>query len=1117
MIKTNYNNRNKSLKLGALFLFPFALFGGIGLYKTSSTAEATEKYVRYYNQNVSLNNSDFQQGATPYAQGNSLSGWSAIETESNAKGMLIDVGKGTNTDDGNTDTTIFSANKDKYLLSSNPGSHGNDSRIMMINSKNKSTDKNVLSYKGYRSSSVTLEANSYYVFSVSAKALLNDDDSVCGSIYLNGLKDEKDNDILLGYENFTNSTWKEYYFFIATGSTSQTITLDLYLGTNSGERSSGAVFFDNVNITRHSQNGFMELAQNHKYNNVDKKLLRLDSLNSNDCVFLIDELKPTYQLIEGSENYNFNFEDDVASPLGEKWTIVTGGKDNAGAQIVDIRDITQRDFKNLTGYDYVGDNLSYSNNKALVMWTNNNEYASDGYVGVKSDDIFVEAHGIYKVSLQMKVAGMEKGSFTLQVKENDYIYTTYSSYISSNKDDKNYFELKSGKSSGISSNVTNSWTNDYQTVELYIKGHNLYNSFVNLEFWLGDSDTRANGCVVIDDVKVERALYSDYSSASNQLELKDSDKNNDTITNGRFNDTQNDGNEGKYPITVSGWSISKEDDKYNESGAIYLAGNEEYNRLYDGKYEWAGINPNSDNQTPNNVYMMFNNRPSYQSITSSGYALEANNYYQLSFNYYNQLFGEQTSSPIKVEIIDENDIVLFTKEVSSLDSWQNMVINLHTANQVSRTIKVRISLGTENNKVEGIAYLDDFDITTITEELFAAADNKAELDNFYLNTISAGRTVSDSPAYNLVVDEVYDSNFSTNDCGTIAGIVNGKDNVYGIENQNNLLVITNVVACSSSLKSNYKLKFEASKYYELSFDLATIFGNDAGTSDKDHKCKYGVKVQIDGFEAVTRLLGTQELATYKIYYYSETASSPNISFSLVSDCDNTSGTAIITNLNLTESNEYTYSNLANTSDFNKTLFKADVEDAKEEKPDADTTTETTSDDGSNLWLLIPSLIMAAALIIAIVGIFLRKIKIKKIEKIKKEAYDKKLRVNNNTLMLEAQKRRDKEVKDIQAAIEHLTNEKKHLEEEHKAYVKVQSEKNNGKLSREIERAFKKYNANVNRINQKINILKEKINYCMTADYLLSVERKVLMEQDEQATLEKRIRKSEAKKAKRAED
>lgn len=1134
MIKKRYSKNSNCLKLCALFLFPFALFGGISLSLPNSSFAAEETQVKYYNEKVSVTNSNFEQGGTYFLKGDSLSGWNAIENESTATGMLIDVGQGTNTEEGNNETTTFSEHKDDYMLSTNPGSHGNDNRILLINSKEKLSQKNVQATKGYRSSNITLEPNSYYVFSISAKSMLNGDDFASGSIYINGLKDNDGEDLKVGYENFTNKTWKEFYFYIATGSTSQTVTIDLYLGSVAGVKSSGAVFFDNVNVTRQSQNQFMESCYQYGFNNIDKSLIEYSDKNEwveNEInpVFIVNTLQSDSYILEETKNMNLDFEDEYDSnsdTLGEHWKIIPGRKSNASARIVDIRDMQPRDFRDITGYEYTGDDFSYDNSQALVLWSDKNS-SNGGYVGIQSDSFNVEAHGIYKVSLKMKASIVNSGAFYIQVKENEYIYSAYPTLLNDDTNAKNYYALQSGKTSGVSANTTNPWENDYQTIELYIKGHELFNTSVNLELWFGDNTSLASGCVVVDNIKIERSTQSALNDASNKFELKWNESENSeesTINNASFNSTENSNLDGKYPIKATSWESVKENERYNESGVIYLEDNsqEKYNALYKNKdYNWAGINP-STSSNPNNVYMMFNSENSYQSILSNTATLSANSYYKLSFDYYNQDYKNLKPSKIKVEVIDENGITLFTKSnIQSSDNWSNVEIYIHTEKTVSHTIQVRVSLGDKDNKLGGLVYLDNFALVADAsfEELYNLASNKIEFGSYYLNLDTEKFSgIKTSPAYSLTVDEVYDSNYSTNDCGCIGGIAYGKDNVYGIENESNLLVITNPVACSSTIKSNYKLTIEANKYYQLKFDLATFFGEHAGDTNDDHKeCKFGVKVNIDGYETIERLVGKEELRSYSIYYHSTSSATPQISFTLVSDCDNSTGTAIITNLDFKESTEYEFANASQSLGYNTTVFTAKESanaDNNNDNNDDNNNTDNTSSAKDNLWILIPSLIMGVALIIAVIGIFLRKVKIKKIEKVKNDAYDRKLSVNHDLILAQAQKKRDEEVSDLQKAKAHLIDEKATLEEEHKEYVKEQRTQNAGKLSKSIELQFKKYNSQIAKIDQKINIIKEKIDYCMTADYLLSLQRRYAMEEDERIHAEKRERKAKAKSAKK---
>lgn len=1104
--------KNKYLKMTAAFLFPFALFGGgMAISQNKTFAEDNSETAYYYHESVSVTNSNFTQGSKPYQKGDSLSGWTAIESDSRATGMLIDVGSGENTDEDSDETTTFAKNKDNYMLSYNPGSNGSssDTRILMINSKEKLSQANVPAYKGYRSSQITLEKNSYYRFSVSALTMLNKDDYVKASIYLTGVKDKDGQDVELGYENITTSNWKEYFFFIATGDEAQTVTLDLYLGTKSAERSEGAVFFDNASVMRYSENEFYDLCEAFGYKN--------DSYQdfNQETVFLVNDLKTQANIVDGTDTINLNFEDAIeenSDTFGDHWSLDPSDKSNANARIVNIRDMQPTDFKELTGYNYVGDDFSNNNSQALVLWTNSGEYSSS-YVGVKSDKIAINAHSVYKVSLKMKTAEIESGSFYVKVSENEAIYELYPTLLSNDSEAKNYYKLASAQTSGITANVDNNWTNDYQTIEFYVKGHSVYNSFINLEFWLGDVSNSAKGCVVIDNVQVEYGNYSDYSSASNKLELKSFTGSTDNINNPYFNSAEM-SDKNSYPLAATNWTATKGEEDYNESGVLYIASEEEYNSMYKGKYDWAGIRPasKSDSVMANNLYMMFNSRDSYQSLTSSSYSLSTSNeYYVLSFDYYNQAYGELISPKIKVEVIDDNGIVLFSKsDISKLDAWDTMQVYFHLPKTVSHNVKVKVSLGEEDDKVGGIVYLDNFDISVSDVTAYTNGVYKSDLTNYYFNLSTegeVGNVITSSPAYSLQVEEVYNSNYTTETAGTEAGIVSGNENVYGVTSDENLLVITNRVASKSTLKSNYKVSMEADKYYLLSFDLATIFNENID----EENCEYGVSIKIDGYDAIEGLISSRDLKAYKIYYKANDASTPVFYFSLVSDCDETLGTALLTNFDFAETTAEIYNSAEKAIGYNSSVFKANVSDteAEDETPEDEiNTNEGNQSSGlDNALVLASSLIMGLALVIAIVGFILRKIKIKKVEKVRKENYDRKLSVNHDIILTEAQKRRDKEVTDLQKAKAALEAEKINMEERHKEFVR---ENRQDKLSREVEKAFKKHNSDISRIKEKINILKEKIDYVMTAEYLLSIQRKILMEEEDRLNAEKKARKQALK-------
>ncbi len=1149
----NKTRKSKSnlLKLSVAFLFPFALFGGI--MTTQVSHGESENYSYEYQENVAVTNGDFTSGSI-MSSSNSLSGWNVTsETESsNATGMFVDVGSGSSTAEDESNPT-FSENQDRYMLIANPGTMNNsgDTRILMINSKSSQTSSNVSASKGYQSESITLEANSYYVFKVNAKVMPNGDTKyVNASIYLNGLTNSEGEEIDVGIENITSQEWKEYFFYVATGDTSQTVTIALYLGGDDGMTSSGAVFFDSVNVTRYSENAFINncyLTGNYFGQDSGNDTNNSYIIEDDNRCFVVDALKNTSALIDTSKGYNFDFEfkddeDDASSPntLGEFWSIAGRDDDFDGhAYIIDIRNISPSAFKQQYGYDYIGDDLTYNNSNALILTTK----GELGYVGVESSSFEIKAHTIYKISFNIKVAGMKSGSFYFKVQENDTIYSTYADVITDDEEDtsRNYLALQNGQTSGYSSNTDTPFMNDYQTVEMYVKGHSLYDTSVNFQLWLGDSETSANGAVVIDNIKVEYAGEEEFASAGNSMEFESFSSTPSTIPNSYFNDTEF-SESATYPLTAVDWTSEVENEQYNQSGVIYLYNLEHYNNTYLGNYEWAGIYPGypSDRPSidlPNNVYMMFNSANSYQSITSSSYTLASNSYYKLSFNYYNENRYNLNNSKIKVEVVDENGIILFSQDnISSENHWSEMDIYFHTAELVSHNIQVVIHFGEEDDKVGGIVYLDNFVVSDATESDFNSPNTlyRADLSDYYLNLTENGQVsnvITSSSAYDFSVEPIYDLADEEEFAFAEGGIVSGSNNDYGqqyIINDTNYLALTTKLASRATLTSVYTVSMETendegnANYYKLTFDLATIFGDSAlNASTDEHECEYGVTVTIDGFEPITQIVTGGQLRNFSIYLQPDKAVTPTISFTLVSDCHETLGTALITHLDFTSVTKSEYDNALLSNEFGKTIFSSAQDTASDEVPDDDTDTDTDSDNDTTAeptspWLLVSSIIFALAIIVAIIGFALRHVKIKKIERIRKESYDRKLSKNHDVILVEAQKRRDNEVRELQNAKKMLEEDKAQLEEQHKAFMRESRLNSKGKISKETEREIKKYNSEIIRIDEKINIISEKIDSCMSADYLLSIERRIVAEEDTQHKNDKREYKRQLKEIKNIE-
>lgn len=1098
-IKTK--NKLKVISLGLALALPIGLLGGAS-FKPADAATIANNFRNDYIENVSVTNGSFANISGTDMSGNSLAGWTAIDTSSDATGMIIDVG------------SRFSSRRNTYVLSNNPGAYNDaDDKVLMINARNSVTVTNAHAKKGYKSNDITLEANSYYKLSVAAKASLDGSDagqfSAYASIYVSGLKDLENKPIELGYENINNTSYKPYYFFIATGDTAQTITLDLYLGSQYQD-SYGVAFFDEVELERYAENTFFEVATNYGYAFSDT--LGLDAMaddpnslsTQTKAKFLVEELQNNDAKLDMT-GYNFDFEDEIkegTNTLGDAWQIVENSPTGHARVMSVARNVQTKYFNDVTRYGYVGNDLSFdlkaqkANEQALVLYNN----SSEGFVSVKSKDIDIKAHGIYKFTVQAKISELKSGDFNIIFKENDTIYGKYS--IS--KDD---YTAMSGSRSGFKENSDNAFTNDYTTLTFYVKGHNFYDSSINVIFELGNHTTPAEGCVVVDNIEVEYANYSDFSSATDKLELKS--YSGDASLNGNFDTAENEEKKLSYPLKASGWekTIDSKNEKAISSGIIYLKDSATYNEMYTGE-SFATSYPGNPMgyDAPNNMYMMQNKAMTYQSIKSSSYTLDANKYYKLSFDYLTQSFSPDKHAKIAVEIVDENGITLYYKNGIEATNFKTHEILFHTGVSNPVNINVIIHFGEKNDKREdlmlGTVYLDNFAVLESTQTYFDSKDGGIDLTGYFLNldpNNTIGYNVTDSQAYTFSVDENYSN--TTNSAN--GGIVSGDANEFGITKDGyNFLALSTYSSSKVSLKSNYKFSLEESKYYKLTFELRTTFTADdeaLEANKKEHACKYGVAVGLNGYKLVEGLKSNEEFITYTIYFNSSSASTPNFVFTLNSDCRDTLGTALLTNLNFSEVSDSEYESASTANSYNKTIFTSNVETSEEpEEPNPEepsTPAEPTGNDSK--WLVIPSIIFGVAILVAVIGYLLRKIKIKKIEKIRKESYDKN-DINHDAILVKAQAERDEEAAEIREQIKAAVEQRELLEAEHKETVRKAREKSaNGKISKDTEREFKTYANKIARLTEKEEILKEQLDTTMSAEYLITIEKRLAQAEEKQ--------------------
>lgn len=1079
----------------------------------------------HYEEEFSITNGSFDSISSTYSS-NNVSGWSLVNSNTGATTMIIDVEK--DYEENYSSQTYALAG-----LSKQPGKKDSDSKILMINSTNRDNLASSSSFvpnaknEGYKSSDLTLSANSYYYFQVSFKTLSfnSEKGSPFASIYLSGLQDENGNTLDIEYERLYADEWQTAYIYVATGAVEQTVNLELWLGTKDGLTSSGAVFFDAVYAKKYSQNYFYE---NYYAEHFDSTNYYLNpektntDLNGNTYTFYgqnenyvsgtrnFNSLCELDESVMTSTDINLDFEKDNSSKLDTlvDWTL--SSHQNADARVIDI---TSKDiFESVVGknYNYTGTNFKYNNQKALVLWTKNGE---KGSISLSSKDISVKAHETLKITALVKASSIVSGSFEFKVKENNTIFTDFPEL-------EEYYTLNE-KAVTVSSTSSNSFKNDYQEVSIYLQGHDLYDSSFNIFLSLADE---TEGCVVVDNISVEKINYETYDNGSEKLKLNFSqDQMSASIPNGFFDSAYSTEKTTSYPLSAEGWTLSQKEGATGiYSGVVNTY--EKYFNEFKASNDYASSfsNPAKDKTDSNNIFMLYNGVKSYQSIKSTSFSL-SEEYSKITLSLFTQNKNITNKANVTIDIYTDEDVLIFTETLTTSSNWKDDYSAYIKKGENATSCYIVISLGKENAESEGIAYIDNVKLVKSNEEDFNNAVKKSDLSNFLLNldpTNSINSNITSPLGYTLATTATGNST---------GGIIIGKGNdSYGhIKNDGisvssidddslttNVLVLNTREANTVSLTSKFNISLSADTYYKLKFRVLTSIPAKVENPDDESVNNYGVSIGLENMTFAENLEFNDGWTECSFYFYNADSSSlsTNLVFSLTALSLDTTGYAYLTDISWEEDDETfesAFANAENLDGYGKTIFTAKYDTSTDEEEDTDTDDTTTdSENSTNLFTIFASIasgITGLALIIAFVGIILKNIKIKKVEKVRNEEYDRKITIDKQVVIDKANQIKKEEQQEIENKMNKITLEMKTLEDKQKENIAL-SRQNNGNITREIEKEFKSYAGKHAKLQDKLNMLNEELENINSAEYMISLQKKITS----QITKEKRESLKQAK-------
>lgn len=952
-----------------------------------------------------------------------------------------------------------------------------------------------------------------------------------GSMYLNGLKDANGNDVKAEYVKVSSKEWVTFYFFVATGDEKQSVSLDLWLGSKTvGQNSSGVVFFDDVHVYQYSENTFWKLYESYYGKNYTQSYEENGSTvdETINCVNLVD--LRNNQTIE-YPTHNFDFENGDYQADG---TTVKNWKQSGSGNARVFNTNAPQAFKTTTGYDYVGSSLSCDINldEDLKPTVNAHNYvlglwAEDEYVEVKSNDIAIGSNEILKVTAYYKVSEITSGSVYMSIEENNNVYTAYG------LKESNYTLKEKTASSGSSSNGSSDFNNKYGSIEFYVKGGAHYDSSFNIYLGLGTSEKKATGCVVLDNVKIEKATSADYESATNKVEF-DAKTGTQTISNGNFNNVTIE-NDFTTPYAPQNWTIIAEEDSFTFGGVINTEASKyaSYKTLYeqnggytlDNPYAWAYTanpkNSEGSDSTPDNILMLANLEESYQSLKSENISLEAGKVSKVDF-----MLKTSSDAKATITVYGSDGFKIYETTIGTNGAWKNFEIYLNTiagANEVYFTI----NLGTEDNKMQGFAYVDNFNLTTdIESSVFESKKNAVEgvdffgavdMSDFYLNLptndITTELGTSKAPAYTPALGSKNDG-VEINGGIVKASAFSESSPFYLKDAQDeSVFYITSTGIGSYSIDSKFNLDLKADGYYKLTFKLKTNFAytNPEYSLDDEKTYGYGVTVGLSNFDYATGLVSNDEYKTYTIYFKPTADTSSTLHISLICDAAETAGSMVLYDLDFEELTEEDAEEIYNTANDNVNADNYDVNESGEfvatatEPTDDDTTEDdTTEEDAGNEnsgnsdlnWsILISSLITGAAIILAVVAWLMSKVKLKKIEKKRKETYDRKSSLDVDLIKRKAKAQRDAEVAEVKSNADKFQKELDNLEKTHKQRVVELRAKDKGKVSKETDKEFKQFAQKRTVIAEKLASLNKQIETLKSPEYLLNLERKIYSQEE----------------------
>ena len=1024
----------KKIFLSLMLLFSF-LF--VGSFATISWNLA-QAHTSYYGTNtVSVTNGNF----TSYSSNSNKlpfdisSGWNAIAgLQNETYSGIID-----------TESSAFSKN-DSFTLPANPKTYSSsssvDSKILMIKSKNNSTGTKF----GYESAGITLSENKFYQIVVRVKTGLLDeeedlieDTSAFASIYTNLTNNAEYPSIS------TSGTWIAYNIFIATDIfNSSTLNLQLRLG-NKNAKSTGVVFFDNVEIFEISELDYFT------------------EENSPSPVKQFVNLNRT----EVSSFTNSNFENDL-----DGFDVVEG----SGNVSTPILSSISSSIEQSNGAD------SFIDENTKSLFINNKTKSKTTVSSSNANVVTIKQHGYYYLSVLIKTGSLSSGGLTITLDEK-----------------VNTGEPITISQSDLTSSSGSNQYNGFSLVSFYIKGNAKKDSNIGISFSLGSSDATISGWAIVDNIKmyqISQNEYSTKSSSSKSLDLSKNIEEISSIKNGSFDFISSSNASIAYPLMPESWSYSASN---SLSGIIRVNANKfatdctNYgltssqnpgpNTAYYA-YAESGYTPTSAT-TDQNVLMIRTSKNQESFFTSSSISLSKNS--ETDSKTIDKIeIGIKTLNSAKafVKLVDSNNNDLALIENISAEEWTTY--SIYIKNGISEA-SVKLIVGVNGNENNNYAF---FDFAKYSSNVSLSTAEILDLNNScYVDLITDSFYSHKSTKNNYNVYDLVNWSDCMVDATSLSALYNGVvyapsvDDLEIRENalDNNILVVTNVNNSYQIIKSNYNYSLASGKYYEFSVYIKTDLNANLNFGD------YGAYFEITTVDKTTNQLNVSNSNTnkfvniisssddnnwekYSIYVYAENDESVCVLLGLGSLDNPTLGKVYFDDLTVQaiSKDDYKEKTSSNNTIVSKVLDSSSSSSNSSSQSNSSVKTESNP---INIFILFSSIILAIALVLAIAGYLIRRIPKRTMAKVEKSEYNiKPTKVNELEIKQNLKNSRESKLKELKVKLEELKVERDAL----KAEYEEKSSKEENLTAK--ENIYKSYTKKINKLTKQIDYIESAITF-----------------------------------------